>query len=95
MSDLDEGHLALACITDALFCSDLEAGAALTSAQVREAVGKALHAHRDWNGLTRAVRAAFAQTPAEAASREGWCRQVAEAVLSHSDIVTDCGAYLL
>jgi hypothetical protein len=61
--DLNESHLALARITDALFCSNLEAGTVLTGSQVGEAVNESLRAHRDWNGLTRAVRAAFAKKP--------------------------------
>ena len=89
MCDLNESHLALARITDALFCSDLEAGAILTGSQVGQAVNEALRAHRDWNGLTRAVRAAFAKAPAEAACREQWCRQVAEAALNSADIIPD------
>ncbi|WP_194909682.1 hypothetical protein [Catenulispora rubra] len=92
MRDLDESHLALACITDAVFCSDLEAGAVLTRSQVGRAVSGALRAHRDWNGLTRVVRAAFAEAPEEAASRERWCRQVAEAVLS-GDIALNCDGF--
>ena len=87
--DLDESSLALACITDALFCSDVEAGAVLTVAQVARAISDALRAHRNWNGLTRAVCAAFATSPAEAASREQWCQRVAEVALSWSDIVLD------
>ena len=92
--DLDESSLALACITDALFCSDVEAGAVLTVAQVARAISDALRAHRNWNGLTRAVCAAFATSPAEAASREQWCRRVAEAALSWSDTVLDSDGLL-
>ncbi|MEY9893209.1 hypothetical protein ABIA31_006887 [Catenulispora sp. MAP5-51] len=89
MCDLNESHLALGRITDALFCSGLEAGAVLTGSQVGQAVNEALSAHRDWNGLTRAVRAAFAKAPAEAACREEWCRRVAEAALSSADLTSD------
>lgn len=89
MCDLNESHLALGRITDALFCSDLEAGAVLTGSQVGQAVNEALSAYRDWNGLTRAVRAAFAKAPAEAACREEWCRRVAEAALNCPDIASD------
>jgi hypothetical protein len=89
MCDLDESHLALARITDALFCSELEAGAILTGGQVGQAINEALRAHRDWNGLTRAVRAAFAIAPAEAASREQWCQQVAEHALNSADVAPD------
>ena len=89
MYDLNESHLALARITDALFCSDLEAGALLTGSQVGQAINDALRVHRDWNGLTRAVRAAFAIAPAEAASREQWCGQVAEHALNSADVVLD------
>lgn len=89
VSDLNESHLALACITDALFCSDLEAGVLLTGSQVGQAISSALKTHRDWNGLTRAVRAAFAKSPAEAACREVWCRQIAEYVLYRGDLVPD------
>lgn len=95
MCDLDESHLALARITDALFCSDLEAGAMLTGRQVGQAVAEALRAHRDWNGLTRAVRAAFAKAPAEAACREKWCHQVAEDALNGAHIVSDGDDFLL
>lgn len=89
MSDLNETHLALACITDALFCSDLEAGAQLTGSQVGQAISGALRTHRDWNGLTRAICAAFATAPVEAACREAWCRRIAEDVLSRGDILSD------
>ena len=94
MFDLDENSLALACMTDALFCSDVELGAALTTIQVAQAISEALRAHRDWNGLTRAVRTAFAAEPAEAACREEWCRRVAESALSWSDIVLDRSDFL-
>lgn len=90
MLDLDESRLAVACITDALFCSDVEAGAPLSGAQVGQAMGAALRAYRDWDGLTRAIRAAFAKAPAEAASREEWCRRVAEAALNRADFVLSC-----
>jgi len=91
--DLNESDLALACITDAVFCSDLEAGAVLTGSQVGQAVSDALRAHRDWNGLTRAVRAAFANEPVEAACREEWSRKVAEDVLNRRDVLLDCSAF--
>lgn len=94
MSDLNESHLALARIADALFCSDLEVGAVLTGCQVAQAISDALSAHRDWDGLIRAVRAAFAKEPAEAACREEWCRQVAEGVLSSGDVVLNCHYFL-
>jgi hypothetical protein len=87
MSDLNENHLALARITDALFCSDVEAGGSLSGPQATQAVKDALKAYRNWNGLTRAVRAAFAAAPVEAACREKWCREVAEEALSRGDFV--------
>ncbi|MBS2546957.1 hypothetical protein KGQ19_08755 [Catenulispora sp. NL8] len=95
MFDLDESSLALACMTDALFCSDVESGAALTITQVARAISEALRVHRDWNGLTRAVRTAFANEPAEAACREEWCRRVAERALNWADIALDCGDSLV
>lgn len=91
LHDLNESHLALAQITDALFCSDLEAGVPLTSSRVGHAVNEALRVHRDWNGLTRAVRAAFALEPVKAASREEWCRRVAEEALSRGEAALDIG----
>ena len=94
MFDLDESHLALACVTDALFCSDVEEGSALTGVEVALAISGALNAHRNWDGLTRAVRTAFANAPAEAACREEWCRKVAEHALNHADIVLDCADVL-
>jgi hypothetical protein len=94
MSDLNETHLALARITDALFCSDLVAGTMLTGCQVAQAISDALSAYRDWDGLIRAVRAAFAKDPAEAACREEWCRQVAEGVLTSGDVVLNCRYFL-
>lgn len=94
MTDLDESSLALACLTDALFCSDVEEGAALSGVEVALAISGALSVHRNWNGLTRAVRAAFANAPAEAACREEWCRKVAEQALNHADIVVDCADLL-
>lgn len=87
MSDLNESHLALARITDALFCSDLKVGATLTKCQVAQAIRDALRVHRDWNGLTRAVRSAFAKAPAAATRREEWCRLIAEDLLRHGDVV--------
>ncbi|MEY9857992.1 hypothetical protein ABH935_003605 [Catenulispora sp. GAS73] len=84
----------MACIIDAVFCSELEAGAVVTSSQVGQAVRDSLRAHRDWNGLTRAVRAAFAEAPDEAACREEWCRRVAEDALNSDDIALGCDAFL-
>jgi hypothetical protein len=86
MSDLNESHLAMARIIDALFCSDLKTGSGPTSRQVAHAIRGALRTHRNWNGLTRAVGEAFGTTPAEAALREEWCREIAEHALTSSDI---------
>ena len=42
VSDLNESHVALAFITDALFCSELETGAAPTGRELAAAIRKAL-----------------------------------------------------
>ncbi|MBS2966015.1 hypothetical protein KGA66_23425 [Actinocrinis puniceicyclus] len=78
MADLTESHIAVARITDALFCSDLETGSAPTNRQLAAAIRGALKNRRDWNGCTRAVAAAFATDPTQAEAREAWCSQVAE-----------------
>lgn len=77
MSDLTENDVALARITDALFCSDLETGSVPTCRQLAAAIRGALKNRRDWNGCTRAVAAAFATNPAQAEAREAWCSQLA------------------
>ena len=86
MSDLNESHLALARIIDALFCSDLETDTVPTSRQVAHAIRDALRKHRNWNGLTRAVGAAFGNAPTEATQREEWCREIAQYALSSKDV---------
>ena len=89
MSDLTESHVALARITDALFCSDLEVSDLPTGRQLTAVIRQALKAHRSWNGCTRIVAAAFAKTPVEATEREHWCRQLAEDALKADDIQLD------
>jgi hypothetical protein len=89
MFDLNESHLAMARIIDALFCSDLETGDALTDRQLAQAIRGALMTYRNWNGLTRAVGEAFGRAPAEATRREEWCRELAESALSKADVVLD------
>lgn len=86
VSDLDESHIALARITDALFCSDLIMGEAPSRRQATAAIRKALREHRTWNGCTRAVAAAFANTPSQATEREAWCGELAKDVLQNTDI---------
>lgn len=86
MSDLNESHVAVARITDALFCSELETGDSPTGRQLAAAIREALRTHRNWNGCTRFVSAAFAKAPIEAARREAWCRELAEDVLGSADI---------
>jgi len=86
VSDLNESHLALARIIDALFCSDLKTDTIPTGRQVAHAIRDALRKHRNWNGLTRAVGEAFGNTPAEAERREEWCREIAQHALSSKDI---------
>ncbi len=81
-ADLNEGHLALARIVDALFCSDLETGSTPTNRQLAAAIRGALQNRRDWNGCTRAVADAFTNNPREAEMRELWCQQLAEAALA-------------
>lgn len=89
VSDLNESHLAMARIIDALFCSDLKTNTAPTSRQVSQAIRDALRKHRNWNGLTRAVGEAFGNTPAEAERREEWCREIAQHALRDADIHED------
>lgn len=89
VSDLNESHLAMSRIIDALFCSDLETGDAPTPRQLAHAIRRSLRTHRNWNGCTRAVADAFANAPIEAGRREEWCRQLGESALSSADIVVD------
>jgi hypothetical protein len=89
VSDLNESHLALALITDALFCSKLKTGDMPTGSDLSAAIREALKAHRGWDRRTRTVAAAFAKAPAKAAEREAWGRQLAEAALKSSDILTE------
>ena len=91
MSDLTESHVALARIADALFCSDLETGDAPTKRQLAAAIRASLTTHRNWDGCTRAVAAAFARTPRAAEQRERWCQQLAEAALKDADIRLNLG----
>lgn len=86
VADLSENHVALAFLTDALFCSELETGDAPAGRQLASAIRDALRTHRGWNGCTRAVAAAFATTPTSATRREEWCRQLAERALETSDL---------
>jgi hypothetical protein len=86
VSDLDESHVALARLTDALFCSELETGDTPTGRQLAAAIRGALRTYRNWNGCTRAVAAAFAKTPSWAEQRETWCRRLAEDALRASDV---------
>ena len=86
MSDLNESHVAMARIVDALFCSDLETGDAPSNRQFAAAVRGALRTHRNWNGCTRAVAAAFTKASTEAARREAWCRELAENALDSTDM---------
>ncbi|MBS2966584.1 hypothetical protein KGA66_26335 [Actinocrinis puniceicyclus] len=80
-ADLNEGHLALARLVDALFCSDLETGSTPTHRQLAAAIRGALQNRRGWNGRTRAVAEAFTRNPREAEMRELWCQQLAEIAL--------------
>lgn len=86
MSDLNESHLAMARIIDALFCSDLETGDAPTGRQLARAIRESLRTYRTWNGCTRVVIAAFADRPLAAARRESWCEQLAKEALKDADI---------
>ena len=85
VSDLTESHLALARVTDALFCSELETGDTPTTCQLATAFRAALKAYRNWNGCTRAVAAAFTANSQEAERREAWCRRLAAEVLEAVD----------
>jgi len=89
MSDLNESHVALAFITDALFCSELKTGATPTGRELAAAMRKALRTHRGWNGCTRTVAAAFTTTPIYALEREAWSRQLAENALTASDVLAE------
>lgn len=75
----------MARIIDALFCSNLKTGTAPTGHQVAEAIREALRTHRNWNGCTRTVVAAFADHPTAAAQREAWCERLARTALSDPD----------
>lgn len=86
MSDLNERHVALARMTDALFCSELETGSLPTGRQLAAAIRASLQAHRNWNGCTRAVATAFATMPTSAEERERWCLQLVRDALGDADI---------
>lgn len=94
VSDLNESHLAMARIVDALFCSDLETGTVPTGRQVAHAIRAAHRKYRNWDGLTRAVAEKFGRTPGEAARREEWCRQLAERALSSTVVALSLGDLL-
>lgn len=83
--DLTEHDLAIAFMTDALFCSSLKVGDRPSGRQLLAAIREAMKTHRGWNGCTRAVAAAFASTPAAAERREAWCRKLVEEALSSAD----------
>jgi hypothetical protein len=89
MSDLNESHVAVARIIDALFCSDLETATVPTRRQLAAAIRGALRTHRNWNGCTRAVASAFTKSPVAAEQRERWCRELAEEALTCADIQVD------
>ena len=94
MTDLAERHRAMAFLTDALFCSDLEIGSTPSEREMSAAIRSALKAHRNWDGCTRTVTAAFGEDIASATRREAWCRQLAEQTLGSDDAISalDCGA---
>jgi hypothetical protein len=94
VSDLNESHLAVARIIDALFCSDLETGHVPTGHQLAHAIRGSLKTHRNWNGCTRAVAKAFIKAPAESGRREEWCRQLAEQALSSPVVALSLGDLL-
>lgn len=94
VSDLNESHVALARIIDALFCSELETGDVPTGRQLAHAICGSLRSYRNWNGCTRAVAKAFAETPIEASQREEWCRQLAESALSSTVVALSLGDLL-
>lgn len=89
MPDPSESDVALARIADALFCSELETGQAPTSRQLAAAIRASLKAHRNWDGCTRAVAAAFALAPRAAEERERWCQQLAQDALDATDVRLD------
>ena len=64
----------------------LKTDGAPSNRQLAAAIRRGLRTHRNWNGLTRAVAAAFANMPTEAAEREAWCRELAEDVLDSTDL---------
>lgn len=87
VSDLNESHLNLARITDALFCSGLKTGSSPTGQQLADAIRETFKKYRTWNGLTREVSGAFALVPVDAERREAWCQQLAEHALNNKDLV--------
>lgn len=87
-SDLTEHDLALAFMTDALFCSNLRFGDVPTGQQLLAAIRESVKTHRGWNGCTRRVAAAFASAPVAAARREVWCRRLAEGALEAGDYIS-------
>jgi len=88
VTDLSERHCALAFLTDALFCSELEIGSTPSEKGMAAAIYGALKAHLNWDGCTRAVAAAFCEDIASATRREAWCRQLAAQALDAGDITS-------
>ena len=86
MTDLAEHHRAMAFLADALFCSDLQIGSTPSEREMSTAIRTALKAHRNWDGCTRTVRAAFGKDIASATRRETWCRQLAVRALNLRDV---------
>lgn len=85
LPDLTEHDLAIAFMTDALFCSDLKVGDKPSGRELLAAIRASLEKHRGWNGCTRTVAAAFASTPTAATRREAWCRRLVEDSLGGAD----------
>jgi hypothetical protein len=52
------------------------------------AIRGALKVHRNWDGCTRAVAAAFCKDIASATRREAWCSQLADQLLGAGDITS-------
>jgi hypothetical protein len=74
---ISESTLALAWVTDALFCSDLTTGQLLTGTEMSDAIRAALAEHGGWDGCMRTVALAFIDDENQAIERQLWCRRIA------------------
>ncbi len=69
--------LAIARITDALFCSQLAIDSIPDGEQLAAAIRNALDEHDGWDGCMRAAALAYVDDETAAAERQLWCQRIA------------------